>query len=156
MCPSGSTALAPESRPRPHAGFSLLFPPEPGWVRAARDAVRTALAPAHADCKPELADTAVLLTSEVVTNAVNACRHTGCSSPIALHAEWATGGVRVHVHDHAPGAPRLDPPRRRAPDEQPENGNGMLLVSAFATDWGICRHGPGTGKTVWFTLADGV
>ncbi|MBH1936191.1 ATP-binding protein [Streptomyces sp. AV19] len=147
MCPIATTLANP---PRPRTDFSLVFPPEPGWVRTVRQAVRTALADVHRD---ELIEMAALLTSEVVTNAVNASRISGCSTPIGVHAEWATGGVRVQVHDGAPGLPELAPPRRPEPGQEPERGHGMLLVSACASDWGVCRHGPGIGKAVWFLLA---
>ncbi|MEV5773595.1 hypothetical protein AB0L49_20425 [Streptomyces antimycoticus] len=61
------------------------MPPDPGWVRTAREAVRTALRTAN---RTDLTDTALLLTSEAVTNAVNACRTSGCSAPVTLYAEW--------------------------------------------------------------------
>ncbi|MEV5506180.1 ATP-binding protein [Streptomyces orinoci] len=127
--------------------FALVFPPAPGWVRTAREAVRTALTAAH---REELTDTALLLTSEAVTNAINACRGSGCSAPVTLHAEWAAGGaLRVLVRDDAPGMPRLGRPY----PERQESGRGLLLISACATDWGVCRHGPGPGKAVWFRIA---
>ncbi|MFI9721239.1 ATP-binding protein [Streptomyces sp. NPDC052396] len=127
--------------------FSLVFPPAPRWVRTAREAVRTALTAAH---REELADTALLLTSEAVTNAINACRTSGCSAPVTLHADWAPGGeLQVLVHDDAPGAPRMGRPY----PERGESGRGLLLISACATDWGVCQHGPGPGEAVWFRLA---
>ncbi|MGH1551787.1 hypothetical protein ACRAWF_05320 [Streptomyces sp. L7] len=63
----------------PHpADVSLVFPPHPAWVRTARETVRTLLATSG---RPELADTAVLLTSEAVTNAINACKLEGNLTP---------------------------------------------------------------------------
>ncbi|MBC2875045.1 MULTISPECIES: ATP-binding protein [Streptomyces] len=151
MCPI--TTLAPAADPHPHlrprTDFSLSFPPAPAWVGVAREAVRTAIGEVHTS---ELTEMAMLLTSELVTNAIDACRRTGCPAPVGVHVEWATGGVRVLVRDDVPGLPVPVPPRRWEPDERPERGNGMLIVGACATDWGVCRHGPGTGKTVWFQL----
>ncbi|MDT0548290.1 ATP-binding protein [Streptomyces lonegramiae] len=88
---------------------SLVFPPEPVWVRAAREAVRTLLAAAD---RRDLADTALLLTSEAVTNSVNACLRSGCSTPVTLFAEWTDPHhLRVLVQDEAPGLP--SPAHRR-------------------------------------------
>ncbi|MEV1010717.1 ATP-binding protein [Streptomyces sp. NPDC049881] len=149
MCSIAAPGFGPV---RPGAGFSLTFPPEPGWVRGAREVVRTALAPV---VRPgsELVDTAVLLTSEVVTNAVTAARGCRTREPVALYGEWTgAGGVRVLVRDGAPGGP---PPVRARPDDDAEHGRGLLLMSLYAGDWGVCRHAPGRGKVVWFTLETG-
>ncbi|WP_129841722.1 ATP-binding protein [Streptomyces sp. RFCAC02] len=147
MC---SIAVPEFAAVRQGADFSLTFPPEPRWVRGARDAVRTALAPV---VRPgsELVETAALLTSEVVTNAVTASRDGHSADPVALYAEWSpAGGVRVLVRDGAPGGP---PAVRPQPDDEAEHGRGLLLMALFASDWGVCRHLPGRGKVVWFTLA---
>lgn len=127
----------------PQTDCSLVFPPDPLWVRSARQAVRTLLAAVDAS---ELADTAELLTSEVVTNAINACRSSGCSAPLTVYAKYS-GALRVLVHDETPGRPM-----RRAPTEVDENGRGITLIDACAAEWGVCRYGPGPGKTVWFEL----
>ncbi|GCD35837.1 magnesium or manganese-dependent protein phosphatase [Streptomyces chrestomyceticus JCM 4735] len=143
MCPSTEAAC----RPLTAGDFSLVFPPDPGWVRTARDAVRTAVRTAG---RGGLADTALLLTSEVVTNAVNACRSGGCSEPVTLYGEWpGPGMLRVLVHDGAPGLPE-----RRWCGHGATGGRGLYLVGACADDWGVCRHGPGGGKSVWFELGE--
>jgi hypothetical protein len=104
--------------------------------------------------RPELTDTAVLLTSEAVTNAVNACRGSDCAIPLTVFGEYSEqpqpsgGTLRVLVHDEAPGAPAA---RTSAYDE--ETGRGLALMAGFATDWGVCHHGPGPGKAIWFELA---
>ncbi|MFI9205037.1 ATP-binding protein [Streptomyces sp. NPDC053048] len=140
MCPPTVAKATPH-----RTDFSLVFPPGPGWVRAAREAVRTALAAAH---REELADTALLLTSEIVTNAVNACIGSGCSTPVRVNAEWGPGGgLLVLVRDDAPGGPHQRPHPADA-----ERGRGLPLLRACAADWGVCRHGPGPGKAVWFRL----
>ncbi|MEU6965815.1 ATP-binding protein [Streptomyces chrestomyceticus] len=143
MCPSTEAAC----RPLTAGDFSLVFPPDPGWVRTARDAVRTAVRTAG---RGGLADTALLLTSEVVTNAVNACRSGGCSEPVTLYGEWpGPGTLRVLVHDGAPGLPE-----RRWYGHGATGGRGLYLVGACADDWGVCRHGPDGGKSVWFELGE--
>ncbi|MFI0729731.1 ATP-binding protein [Streptomyces sp. NPDC021225] len=125
---------------------SLVFPPEPVWVRAARQAVRTLLAAAD---RRDLADTALLLTSEAVTNSVNACLRSGCSTPVTLFAEWTDPHhLRVLVQDEAPGLPV---PRAPAATED-EQGRGLALISYGADAWGVCAHGPGPGKATWFEL----
>ncbi|NEW74811.1 ATP-binding protein [Streptomyces rhizosphaericus] len=132
----------------PRADFSLVFPPDPGWVRTAREAVRTAL---HTAKRTDLTDTALLLTSEAVTNAVNTCRTSGTSAPVTLYAEWGPyGTLRVLVSDEAPGLP-AQPLARDTADA--ESGRGLLIIGSSATDWGVCHHGPGPGKAVWFQVS---
>jgi anti-sigma regulatory factor (Ser/Thr protein kinase) len=129
------------------SSVSLTFPPHPAWVRTARETVRTLLAASH---RPELTDTAVLLTSEAVTNAINACADKGCTARVTLTAEWAEPcRLRVRVHDEAPGLPTL-----RTPTAHDEDGRGIHLISTGADTWGICTHGPGRGKATWFELVD--
>ncbi|UQA93881.1 ATP-binding protein [Streptomyces halobius] len=127
------------------ADFSLVFPPHPGWVRTAREAVRTSLKTARRD---DLADTALLLTSEAVTEAVNACRGSGCAEPVTPYVEWqGPDTLRVLVHDAAPGLPAV-----HCLSGDAENGRGLLLIAECAAGWGVCRYGPESGKSVWFEL----
>lgn len=136
--PSPNTHLHP-------ADVSLVFPPHPAWVRAARETVRTLLA---ASGRPELTDAAVLLTSEAVTNSINACAAKGCTTPVTLHAGWTDPArLRILIHDEAPGLPAI---RTAAHDD--EDGRGMHLISYGADAWGVCTHGPGRGKATWFEL----
>ncbi|MCX4669714.1 ATP-binding protein [Streptomyces sp. NBC_01381] len=138
-----------EDQPHPHprpTDVSLVFPPHPAWVRAARETVRTLLA---ATGRAELTDTAVLLTSEAVTNAINACAAKQCTAPVSLFAGYGDPGghLRILIHDEAPGLPRC-----QSPAEDDETGRGIQLISFGADAWGICRHGPGSGKATWFEL----
>lgn len=134
----------------PGPDFSLIFPPDPVWVRSAREAVRALLMSARRD---DLTDTALLLTSEAVTNAVNACHSSGCSIPVTLSAEWHRTGrntsetLRVLVHDSAPGMPA-----GRAAEGGDESGRGLALIGDCATDWGVRATDAGPGKSVWFEL----
>lgn len=131
--------------PSPPTDVSLVFPPHPIWVRTARETIRTLLAVSGFH---ELTDTAVLLTSEAVTNAINACANKGCTTPVTLHAGWTDPHrLRVLVHDEAPGRPNC---RTSAPDD--EDGRGIQLISYGADAWGVCTHGPGRGKATWFEL----
>ncbi|WP_371496214.1 ATP-binding protein [Kitasatospora sp. NBC_00374] len=90
---------------------------------------------------PELADTAELLTSELVTNAL---LHTGEGAVLeaVLTPEQR---LRIEVQD---GTTRL--PGRRAPAEWATSGRGLLLVESLADDWGV--HLRGDGKVTWFEL----
>ncbi|MCX4908466.1 ATP-binding protein [Streptomyces sp. NBC_00878] len=136
-----------EDPPRPlPTDVSLVFPPHPVWVRTARETVRTLLT---ASGHPELTDTAVLLTSEAVTNAINACAAKHCTTPVTLHAGWADPArLRVLIHDEAPGRPTC-----RTPTHHDEDGRGIQLISYGADAWGVCTHGLGRGKATWFELA---
>ncbi|MFG3020308.1 ATP-binding protein [Streptomyces sp. NPDC048254] len=88
-------------------------------------------------------DTAVLVISELVTNAIV---HTASSRVVCeLHDHDDT--VRIAVHDEgcAPDEPHPSPQR---PDE--EHGRGLLLVEALCRAWGAQEHGP--GLLVWAEL----
>ncbi|MCQ4083117.1 ATP-binding protein [Streptomyces sp. RB6PN25] len=90
-----------------------------------------------------LADTAELLTSELVTNALV---HTDRGAE--LTATLSGGPVhrlRVEVYDFVTRHPKM----RKASD-QAASGRGLLLVQALADAWGVRPHG--VGKIVWFEL----
>jgi anti-sigma regulatory factor (Ser/Thr protein kinase) len=131
----------------PVPDFSLTFPPDPAWVRTCREAVRTSMLGVK---QPALTELAVLLTSEGVTNAINACTNSGCPQPITLYGEWLeTGPLRIHVRDAAPGLPVL-----HGLTDQSEHGRGMHLITELANRHGICLDGPGPGKSLWFQLEE--
>ncbi|MER8188035.1 ATP-binding protein [Kitasatospora sp. NPDC094015] len=120
---------------RLHAAFA---PADLGAVGAVRHRLRAALSRWGV---PELADTAELLTSELVTNALV---HTGKGAVLdaVLTAEQR---LRIEVLD---GTTRL--PGRRPPTEWATSGRGLLLVEALADDWGVQLRGD--GKVTWFEL----
>lgn len=88
----------------------------------------------------QVVDTVVLLTSEVVTNAIV---HAGSDTTIRLMA--TSGGARVEVGDDS-----VDSPARVVADPEATSGRGLEIVTALATSWGI-TVGEG-GKTVWFEV----
>lgn len=83
---------------------------------------------------------AVLLVSEVVTNAVT---RGGRGARLTVTA----GKLGVHVEV---GDENLDMPLWRDENLQAENGRGLIIVDALATHWGI-RATP-RGKVVWFQI----
>ena len=91
----------------------------------------------------ELSDTAALLTSELVTNAVLHGR-----SGLAVIALADADVVRVEVADGTPVMPRLRPAR---PDGT--TGRGMQLIASLASRWGMRRlEAADYRKVVWFEL----
>ncbi|MFB7470895.1 SpoIIE family protein phosphatase [Kitasatospora sp. NPDC056184] len=97
----------------------------------------------------ELIDTAELLSSELVTNAI---RHTDRDAMFTarLYREPAADGgrarLRVEVEDESDLWPT-----RRTPGEQASSGRGLMLVEALADGWGVEPRG--TGKRMWFELS---
>lgn len=89
-----------------------------------------------------ITDEAVLLTSEVVTNAV---LHAG-SRTIHLRLLLLADGVRVEVDDDS-----LVIPRPRRVSRMSDTGRGIGLVELAARSWGTSRNEH--GKTVWFEVA---
>ncbi|MFJ6721962.1 MULTISPECIES: SpoIIE family protein phosphatase [unclassified Streptomyces] len=95
----------------------------------------------------DIVDDAVVLTSELVTNAVV---HAGTQAEVlCLRTE---GGVRVEVADRYPERelPLQPPGERPYADPDRENGRGLMLCAALATRWGV--EYTGTHKHVWFRL----
>ncbi|MFC4498139.1 MULTISPECIES: ATP-binding protein [Streptomyces] len=94
--------------------------------------------------RPGRSETAELLTSELVTNALV---HT--DDDAVLTATVSPDGLRVEVRDSEPGRPRPGTP---AADEA-TNGRGLVLVESLADAWGVRTQD--AGKVVWFELAAG-
>ncbi|MEU0118784.1 ATP-binding protein [Streptomyces bobili] len=94
-----------------------------------------------------LVDTAELIASELVSNAV---LHT--KGPAALRVSWSDGVLRIGAWDANPELP--DPPRDLAESTGAESGRGTALVRACADVWGwhpLSRFGH-RGKYVWCDL----
>ncbi|MDJ0379731.1 ATP-binding protein [Streptomyces sp. G-G2] len=94
-------------------------------------------------------DTAELLLSELVTNAVRHARAPH-GRDIGVRLARYDGLVRVEVSDAGPPAP-LAP---RAADAQDERGRGLAIIAALAVRWGQCPRGAGGGKAVWAEVAE--
>ncbi len=122
---------------RPRQDRTTIDRLDPRAARAAREFISRHIA------EPELTDlreTAVLLVSEVVTNAL---RHTDGRVELSL---WRfPDRVRVEVADETSRSPvtsRADP--------LDESGRGVPLMDALSDRWGTSPHGD--GKVVWFEL----
>ncbi|MFI6459539.1 ATP-binding protein [Streptomyces sp. NPDC050528] len=124
--------------------YTLRVPHDPLAPAIARDTVRSVLA-RHA--LPELADTAVLLTSELLTNT---WRH--APGPASLSLKWADKRLRASVWDTG----FLPPYTAGCPEPYAEGGRGLALVELCADAWGSFVMGPAQGKVVWFELMWGV
>ncbi len=118
-----------------------MWPPAPQSVgRARKFLVR------HLDAweLPQLADSAELILSELVTNAL-AHAHPPYGNLIATRLQRLDHGVRIEVHDANGSKPEL----RRDPDPDAVSGRGLALVDTLTEGhWGVSdREGP--GKVVW-------
>lgn len=108
-----------------------------GLARQVAHEALTSWGMAHLD------ETAVLLVSELVTNAV---RHACTSgSLLVLRLEAAGTWLRIEVHDDDPRWPQP-----ATPTGLDESGFGFVLIDALASKWGV-RETP-AGKAVWADL----
>lgn len=93
-------------------------------------------------------DAATLLTSELVTNAI---QHTDSGAPggtVTVVVIGVPDGVLIEVvDDGSPGTPIVKG------DLFAADGHGLFLVQQLAAQWGYLRDSAGT--TVWFHLTAG-
>jgi PAS domain S-box-containing protein len=124
------------------ARAAATFDPVGRSVAAARAFVRDTL---QGWGYSEVVDDAVVLTSELVTNAVV---HAGTAADVLCLR--TADSVRVEVSDRYP---EREIPIRSSHIPAPmdsENGRGLLLCSALASRWGV--EYTSTSKQVWFRL----
>ncbi|WP_406027384.1 SpoIIE family protein phosphatase [Nocardioides sp. NBC_00850] len=107
--------------------LSRTFEPAPTSVSEARRFAREVLADWGLD---DLLDDVVLLTSELVTNAVT---HAGTPMTVAVVRE--EDRLRIDVFDQHPT--RVLPVGVNARPGAGEHGRGLLITSALATAWGV-------------------
>ncbi|MGW2832145.1 SpoIIE family protein phosphatase [Streptomyces sp. NPDC001286] len=144
--PVGHGALHVDNRPRSSvitARAAASFEPVGRSVATARSFVRDTL---QGWGFADIVDDAVVLTSELVTNAVV---HAGTSADVlCLRTDE---GVRVEVADRYPEREiplQGSPVNMGSPDR--EGGRGLQLCAALAGRWGV-EYTP-THKQVWFQL----
>jgi anti-sigma regulatory factor (Ser/Thr protein kinase) len=123
---------------------SLTIQARPEMVGAARSFVATALGEAD-----PATDVAVLLASEVVTNAVLHSNSRRAGGTVTITAVETGGGARIEVADE--GSERSIPEVKG--HGCVSGGHGLLLVETLSDQWGYLRDESGT--TVWFWLVRG-
>src|SRR5215469_2601979 len=146
----GRIRASPGSRRNP---MNVVAPPRPTELRGcrvhltagpaaageARKQVREAIGAWDIPVDPDLE---ILLTSELVTNAI---RHE-VTGIVTLAITCSCGQLRVDVHDTSRALPMLID---AAADT--ETGRGLMLVATLSAEWGFYRTP--AGKAVYFTLA---
>ena len=123
---------------------SLTIPGRPEHVREARAFVAKALGDLH-----PVRDPAVLLTSELVTNAVMHSASRCVGGTISILIMESAGGTRIEVSDQGS---ELSSPVVRG-DVYASDGHGLFLVQTLSDQWGYLRDDHGT--TVWFWFGTG-
>jgi PAS domain S-box-containing protein len=117
----------------------VTLPPAPDSARHARRFVADVLSAAGVDS--ERRDTAVLLTSELVTNGI-----VHALTDLQVTVEATSTWVRVEVVD---GNPNL--PQRRDYDAEAMTGRGLEMLELLADELGV-QPLADEGKRVWFRL----
>lgn len=132
---SGIEGEGGESVRHPEASvYRLPLPPHPIAAEQARVLMKIALADWDI---PQVADSALLIAAELVTNAMKI----GDVFSIALSRQGDS--VLVEVRDSSEASPD-----RRSRSVDRVDGRGLLLVAACSKDWGWRLEEQG-GKTVW-------
>lgn len=116
----------------------LVLAPDAAAVRSARAFVRRCCQAGGLD--DDACDTAVLLTSETVTNAFT---HGRSEARLAVTADPER--VLVEVADD-----NSRHPRAAEPDADALDGRGINILTMLASRWGV-QDDP-YGKTVWFEV----
>jgi anti-sigma regulatory factor (Ser/Thr protein kinase) len=91
---------------------------------------------------PQLVDRLVLVTSELVTNAILHAR-----TEVGLDVNVDESSIVLEVTDSSPAT--IPPPR--VPDPEDTSGRGLFLVDVLSDAWGV-RSLDGGGKTVWIRV----
>jgi anti-sigma regulatory factor (Ser/Thr protein kinase) len=117
------------------------MPTTPFWARRHTEAVLGAW-----QISPEAIDVAVLLTSELVTNAVTAAAghdEPAAAAPIVQTLRRQPGRIVIEVSDRDP-----DPPVITNAGPDAESGRGLKLVQALSKEWSY-YFPPSGGKVVY-------
>jgi anti-sigma regulatory factor (Ser/Thr protein kinase) len=126
---------------------SLTIPGQPVYLHTAREFIARALHPDDARL-----DTAVLLTSELVTNSVTHSESWRLGGTVTITLISVPDGIRVEVIDDGS---ENEPAVRLSQVESPElieSGRGLQLVEFLSANWGYYRDTAGT--VTWFELTE--
>ncbi|GEC10417.1 hypothetical protein SSP24_80720 [Streptomyces spinoverrucosus] len=123
-----------------HPGYSETLPGQEESAQVARKLVRTALAAWRLE---DLTDTAILLVSELVANAV---KHTNSRAIRVIVSRPSERFVWIGVVDKA----RVMPEMTKPSDDLLTSGRGLLLIDSLAERWGTDMYR--WGKQVWAEL----
>jgi anti-sigma regulatory factor (Ser/Thr protein kinase) len=96
------------------------------------------------DLPAELIDDAMVLVSELVSNAV-----LHGQPDIRLQVRVRSPGIGVAVSDKGGDLPPEHPAR---PSPNATSGRGLAIVDTLASEWGVLASTPPPGKVVWFEL----
>ncbi|MFF1678433.1 ATP-binding protein [Streptomyces sp. NPDC058256] len=142
---STTTAVAPAAsatRQVTASGFQVSFLPKHRRVhypvRIARQGTHEYLH--RIGATGDLVDTALLVVSELFTNAIE---H-GEGQPVGLRVMHLAGELHIAVSDGNP-----TPAKLQTAGVDDESGRGLLLVSAVSKEWGVSDD----GMTTWCVLA---
>ncbi len=126
-------------------GFRRLPVP---FSRAAARAARTELASTlrRLDLRQSVIDDAVVVVSELVTNAV---RHATPRPDGQVDVEWAVDSRQLWLRVSDGGRRRIAGPLHQV---DPVGGRGLSIVAALADAWYFERHDAGTTVTAVFDL----
>jgi hypothetical protein len=122
------------TRPDAHHKVRMTLTAGPAAAAIARGEVRTAI---HTWNAPVNASVAVLLTGELVANALQA----EAGTAIELVISCAYGQLQVDVYDTSPAV---------ALQSGAAAGQGLLRLAGLSSSWGYC--GSPTGRAGHFTL----
>jgi anti-sigma regulatory factor (Ser/Thr protein kinase) len=144
-------AAPPRQAARPARSSALRLPAQSWAAAVARRHVGQLL---QAWRLTAVTDTAQLLASELVANAVKAAQEMGASAlfpagsaAVELSVRCRQASVRIEVRDPNPELPAV---QQAGPLD--EGGRGLLIVQALSGSWG-CYPAAGGGKVVWGEIA---
>ena len=143
--PTPGPVAAREPRQRTAVLGSLTIPGRPAEVSTARTFVTRTIAVTGKERTVD-SDAATLLTSELVTNAIQHTASGADGGTVTIVVIDVPDGVLVEVIDDG----SADMPVVRS-DLLATDGHGLYLVQQLTAQWGYLRDPAGT--TVWFHLA---
>ncbi len=112
-----------------------------GLNRKSVAASRKFVGEAVTDLPDELRDAAILMMSELATNAIV---HAATGFEVGRRSDdW----LRIAVTDEGGGEPEL-----RTPSSSEPHGRGLQIVKELSDEWGMIDNEDHSGKTVWYAV----